>query len=101
MNTKITIEEVLENFDFYKVRKVMKFIKMKWPDGEGELKVPSIQELEEQARNLLESSIEQVFKDKENVGYASSGGFQAICDWNSDCLSLSFNLDESEIIFKH
>ena len=72
------IDDVIENFDFYKVEKTMRYLKWTWFFGE----VPSIYELEAQARNLLKGAADSrlnLFKHKHwELGISNAtGGFRA------------------------
>jgi hypothetical protein len=80
------IEKVLDEFDFYRVKKVMDAIDWQWWDAaEG---VPSIAELRRKARELLNYSFENY------PTRLKTGGF---CVENKDeVLSLSFELVEWE-----
>ena len=63
---RLAIDDIMDNFDFHKVHRVMEFMNWQWR-GEG---VPSVSEMRKEARRLLLSSM----KDS---GQASTGGFLA------------------------
>lgn len=81
------IEEVLKNFDFEKVRKVMVFLDWKW-HGEGEPEIPSIYRMIERSRELLTNAC------KHKHGLAATGGFVARHD--DGFFELSFVLESYE-----
>lgn len=73
------IKEILEEFNFAKVEKVMCDLGWKWA---GDPKPPLVPELREEAENRLNSAIEQVLSEKNknhpDIGWiSSSGGFEA------------------------
>lgn len=71
------VDEILINFDFEKVQKVMKALDWKWAfweDIEGEqhtAEVPDIHALQCQAQKLLIDAVEK--------GYGGTGGFEVSC----------------------
>lgn len=69
MNSK-EIDEIIERFNFESVHNAMIQLGWHWKIGE-QLVVPSIDQLKEKARELLE------VLDKDNVDNAISGGFEA------------------------
>jgi len=78
------IEEILENFNFEKVHKVMTFLNWTW-SGE---KVPTSYHLRDEARRLLNEII------KRPEPYIETGGFRAEKDGKT--LRLIFVLSEWE-----
>jgi hypothetical protein len=73
------INEVLAQFDFDKVHKVMTYLNWKWFDKAS---VPLISDLKESAEQRLDSAIEQALdpknKEHHDIGWISySGGFKA------------------------
>lgn len=81
------IEEVLKNFDFEKVRKVMVLLDWKW-HGDGEPEIPSIYRMIELSRNLLKKA------GKRKHGLVATGGFIARHDDGN--FELSFVLESFE-----
>ena len=79
---KDQIEEIMDQFDFERTHKVMKFLGWSYA-GRG---VPSIDEIKKNARERLEAVLE------ENVSASSSGGFVArkTHGEHEDWLSLDF-----------
>ena len=62
------IEDILDEFDFDKVHKVMEFLNWGWTDGGRPLEVPTVGQLRKRARYLMKSCI-----GKENT-YTATGG---------------------------
>ena len=83
--TTMQIEEILENFDFDRVYKVMQHLDWKW-DGD---EVPNHYQLIRQARKLLEEAVKYGYNNHHEV---SMGGFKATFD-NGD-LTLEFIVDK-------
>jgi hypothetical protein len=83
------IESILDEFDFYKVQKVMQALNWNWATSNVENGTPTISELRKTARHLL--------KDVADVtlGYSKigTGGFYAQRD-SEGCLTLSFTVEE-------
>jgi len=83
--------EVLDNFDFDKVLKVMEFLDWKWQG-----KIPEKVELIQTARKLLIETMEMLFDKSEEITAISTGGFQAEA-WLEDgkpVCSLKFIIEE-------
>lgn len=49
----IAISKILKNFNFEKVHQFMSLTKWSWWDGEGPDRVPTIEQLKSQARQML------------------------------------------------
>ena len=64
------LDNIMDNFDFDQVHKVMVFLNWKWANSNGSLGVPEKYELRSEARRLLKMAIEE----KTTV---STGGFLA------------------------
>ena len=64
------LDNIMDNFDFDQVHKVMVFLNWKWANMNGGLNVPEKYELRSEARRLLKMAIEE----KTTV---STGGFIA------------------------
>lgn len=73
------IDEIMDNFDFQKVRIVMIALDWRWRDEV----VPDLPELRRAARKLLKHCVKEV----KNMG---TGGFGAIIDCENGVLSLEF-----------
>lgn len=81
------IDNIIQNFDFEKVHKIMKILKWKWVIG-GKLVIPSLQQLVEKARSLL---IEAATKTTS----VETGAFKATAKYSKKddlCLRLEFIL---------
>lgn len=88
------VTEVLENFDFDRVHRVMKYIDRKWVDGDGYLFVPNHYQLAKKAERLLRD----VAQHYECKAYScASGGF--IAQLNDDGFD-SDNLDSDSLVGK-
>lgn len=81
------IEDVLEDFDFDKVRKVMEFLDWGWAGAEKEVKVPSLYRLVKHADILLHEVT------KEDINEVSAGGFRAVKDEDGN-LELRFEIEK-------
>lgn len=81
------IEEILDEFDFEKVHRVMLALNWKWHDAKG---VPAIADLRRMARSLLKQVVES--KGLHSVG---SGGFTAYM--HHGLLGLRFEISSYEI----
>lgn len=77
------IDEVLDNFDFEKVKKVTDALNGTWSDSDI---VPEIYDLRKLARRLLKDAI------KENLPQIATGGFRA--GYSDKILSLEFIVAE-------
>lgn len=66
-----SIDEIMDNFDFAKVVKVMQFLKWKWWDAEDE--IPTEYEVRKNARRLLYD----VAKNPDEEASITTGGFAA------------------------
>ena len=82
------IEDVIKNFDFVQVHKVMQHLDWIWHDSLSEDKVPSVGELVLVAQGLMEKAIECGTKDTE----IACGGFQV--QYVEGSLNLMFVLTE-------
>lgn len=75
------IDDIIYNFDFEKVHKIMKILKWRWFIG-GELVIPSVQQLVKQARKLL-------FRAATETTSVELGGFKATAKYSKkDVLNL-------------
>jgi hypothetical protein len=64
------IEEILDEFDFYKVQRVMNTLNWKWYNKGNVYEIPSVGQMRKHARKLLEECFN-------GNSYAASGGFWA------------------------
>ena len=67
-----TIENILDEYDFHRVQKVMEALNWLWVSSEGE--IPSIGQLRRQARDLLEDVYN---KEASPFFMVGTGGFEA------------------------
>lgn len=87
------IADVMEHFDFDKVRKVMLYLDWKWDIGEGEMTVPSTYRLAKKAESLLRRvATSYDSEDESKPRVCSCGGF--IAEMVNGTLSLTFTLEE-------
>lgn len=87
------IENILENFDFEKVRKTMKLLNWTWYDSD---EIPTTYRLIESAREHLESAYNLSLEHNKTC-FSTSGGFKAISYVDEEgwyCLELMFVLTE-------
>lgn len=64
------IDEVMDNFDFEKVQKMMFAVGWKWINDEGGYSVPDVAELRRAARRMIKNTF------KEGVFAMGTGGFE-------------------------
>ena len=95
------VQEVLENFDFDKVKKTMQFLDWKWIDLEGGFQVPSTAKLVLAAKKYLELAYDGLCKAdyKDTEYFVACGGFVARARRYHDAfnapdilLTMNFNL---------
>ena len=87
---KEKIEQIMENFDFEKVHKVMVALEWEWHFGQGGSGIPSVWALKKKAMELLSDVDDLMWEGDEIV--RSTGGFEA--KHHDGCLSLSFIVEE-------
>jgi hypothetical protein len=86
---KKAIKEIMEEFDFDKVHKVMLILDWKWG---YEPKTPTVDQLRATAEELLtKSTIGDI-----NPHYVSTGGFEAVCDTAQKGMRLLFVVSDWE-----
>lgn len=86
MKTKKKIKKILKNFDFDRVHDVMEHLNWGWKDTDG--KVPSIDQLKELAKKLLNE-----VSEKDEFYNISTGGFRAF-KYENGSLELEFVLTD-------
>lgn len=91
------VNPVLEGFDFDKVQRVMQVVDWKWAftRSNGSLSVPSVDDLKDRARVLLESAIRQYQYNDEYPYIVATGGLYAKA-WE-DAIELNFILEQSSL----
>lgn len=72
------INEILEAFDFHKVKQAMQALNWKWAFSNTEDQIPSYGELVMQAQRLIYQGIQGLFKYGNNF-LTGTGGFNVIC----------------------
>ena len=85
------IADVMEEFDFDKVRKVMLSLDWKWNIGDGEMTVPSTYRLTKKAEELLKDAASHY--GERDFYFCGCGGLVASLDGKD--LSLQFILAET------
>ena len=89
-----TIADVMDGFDFAKVRTVMSAIDWKWAIGEDEMCVPGMWRIMDRAKKLLEDVMKYYGDGQFHA--MGSGGFMASLDEDGN-LSLQFILAEMTV----
>ncbi|MBP6802526.1 MAG: hypothetical protein KA362_00305 [Chloroflexi bacterium] len=84
MHSAITVQNVLNNFDFARVQQVMLFMGWRWQVGNA-LRVPTVPELEATARMMLE-----LLSDEQSS--VTSGGL--VADIDDGALRLRFVIEQ-------
>lgn len=95
MNKQKAISEIIENFNWEKVRKTMTALDWTWVGSEDN--VPSIGKLITTATRLLEQAYDGALRKQETY-LSGTGGFEAVCyvdeDDNICRLTLRFVVDK-------
>lgn len=100
------INEILDDFDFEKVHKVMETLDWKWyladyEDEDEELRVPTANEVRKRARSEMTSLITQMAEEGETTGFSNGGGIEATVEVIKDEVrKLAFGEDAPDD-FKH
>jgi len=93
-NIELKIDNIINNFDFEKVNRVMQFLDWKW--ALTDYRIPTIKELKNHAYNILKEATSKALKNGE--WSVACGGFKASA-WKKDnkinC-SLAFQLETYE-----
>ena len=91
------INEILDFFDFERVKKVMDHLNWEWAGSDG---VPEIYELRQHARKLMNTAVTECIKSKQEDYFTECGGFRVECNkYNDDpkiYIRLSFNVTSWE-----
>lgn len=93
------IDEIMDEFEFEKVKKVMDCLEWKWGKSEGEnyyFEVPSLREIKRRGRSLLKDAILKIGKN-EKAFYISTGGFVVELNRYDDeelIISLAFEIEK-------
>lgn len=80
---KNKVNNIMENFNFENVHKIMTILNWKWSMGNGEERVPSLHEIKKEAKRMLEDAVQG--------NCYSTGGFETS---NEYLLTLKFCLEE-------
>ena len=84
------IEDLLDCFDFEKVKTVMDFLNWQWALYNG---VPEIWDLRKHARNQLKTVAKEVLKEERGTFFTSCGGFNASARVYEDCPKIYLELE--------
>lgn len=79
------IDEIMDNFDFDKVHKVMEVTGWQWAsrDDMNTMYQPEVSDLRTRARQLMRGAVEEMLARGEKKWGTETGGFRVEC-WN-DC----------------
>lgn len=78
------IDEVMDNFDFHKVERVMTALGWLWArHGGNEMYQPDVSELRTRARQLMRHAVEEMLARGEKKWGTETGGFRVEC-WHED-----------------
>lgn len=84
------IEDILEQFDFKTVHKVMKDLDWEWYNSDG---VPTIKELKEAAKEKLYRAYFTCREQNKEEYFVASGGLKATCTrYETDFGNFAYNL---------
>lgn len=76
-NTKNLKKEVLDNFDFERVHKVMELLEWTWVTKKKEHKIPSVKKMKKHAGELIDNALKGLKKSGLEQYSISTGGFEA------------------------
>ena len=77
------IDDVMDNFNFHKVHKVMKSLNWRWAFAENG--IPEVWELRKEARRLLGDCLYEMIKHGEDNWNIATGGFHAKATNYKEC----------------
>ncbi len=91
------IEEIIDNFDFFKIEKVMSYLNWTWYNfNYGKTYFPSITQLKDCARKLLDEALTLGVETKKD-GFISTAGFKAEYLYKIKLLRLTFYIEDFEL----
>ena len=93
MELEDKFEEILDEFDFRKVHKVMEQLNWRWSFLEGRFEVPKISEMKKECRRLFYSVIEAIAENNSKEENLSCGGF-TVTVYDNETVYLQFVLEE-------
>jgi len=87
------INEIIEEFDFEKVKSVMEYLKWTWDSVNNETGIPSTGKLVKRAESLLNEAWDKSLEYKEDY-MVSTGGFKAQAYYDNELfrIDLTFEL---------
>lgn len=104
MFTYEKINKAIEDFDFEKVEKVMKFLDWRWATKRG-FEVPTIKEMEDTVRSLAASTVSRLYEnDNKYFHYTRTGGFcvtmfNCLCDGEREkVVIISFEVGRQDVL---
>lgn len=92
-------EEILDNFDFKKVKKVMRFLEWTYANkGDGKPFKPKMADIIDTAEKVIEWAIKSAQESATKTGYSATGGFHATADLteSNPYLTLAFQIETME-----
>jgi hypothetical protein len=78
------IEDVMDWFDFNKVKTVMNSLNWKWATDDGGMAVPEIVEMRKNVRKYMRELYAKFKNEKEVSAFTGSGGFMVYYDKSED-----------------
>lgn len=81
-------KEVLDNFDFEKVHRVMEFLNWTWSTKKKKEKIPSIKKMKKHAERLIEDAIKGLKKHGADQYSIATGGFEAYAFYGEEGLEV-------------
>lgn len=89
-------KEILNNFDFEKVHRVMEFLNWTWVTKKNGRKIPSVKKMKKRASLLIDEALKSLKKSEVTEYSAETGGFEAYAFYGEEGLeiTLKFVVDE-------
>lgn len=87
------IDEVMDNFDFHKVHRVMKALNWRWVGATTTSKIPDIPHIRREVRKLIKGVIE------DEIDFAFVGGFEVTND-HQGAITVKFVAEEM-LVYTH
>lgn len=85
------IDDVMDQFDFERVHRVMTFLQWMWSDEQGSLNVPELSDVRRFARRIMKNTMSES-NAKGGPFYIESGGF--CCHVEDEVLNLKFVIED-------
>lgn len=87
-NTEKRKKEVLDNFDFERVHKVMELLEWTWATKKKEHKIPSVKKMKKHASRLIDDALKGLKKSGLEQYSISTGGFEACAFYGEEGLEI-------------